>query len=169
MVTLRGERLTLRPWTVEDAVEAYAIYSNAEVVRYLGRAPMESVEAQRERLREVLARYAEWNGPYGFWAIETVSRIVGTAIFKPLPGHPEVEIGWHLARESWGNGYATEAGRLMIEYAFGLGTIDRLVAVVNPENQRSAAVARRLGMKYEGRIRAYEEDVDLFALDRSHP
>src|SRR5438034_841932 len=108
------ERLWVRPWRVEDAEEAFEIYGDPEVCTFISRAgPEPSLEAQRESLARIFARYEEQDGGYGSWAIveKASGRIVGAVILKPLPGHPEIEVGWHLARRAWGNGYATEAGR----------------------------------------------------------
>ena len=127
-----------------------------------------SLEAQRESLARLLARHEGWDPGYGFWAIveKASGRIAGAVILKPLPGHPEIEVGWHLARRAWGNGYATEAGRAAIEYGFETLGLRRIVAVVNPANTRSLAVCRRLGMRHEGRTRAYDLELELFAIER---
>ena len=73
----------------------------------------------------------------------------GTAIGFTGLAHPwfrdGIEIGWRLRSECWGSGYATEAGRANMEWAFANHDVDELVSVILPENTPSQAVARRLG------------------------
>ena len=162
------ERLLIRPYTPDDAADAFEMYGDPEVTRFLGDGIVEeSVETQREALERVNRRYAELGAGFGFWAIveKATGRIAGTLILKPMPGSTEIEVGWHLARRAWGNGYATEAARRCLQYAFETLGLKRIVAVTMPENERSMAVARRLGMKHEGRARAYDRDLELFACE----
>jgi RimJ/RimL family protein N-acetyltransferase len=75
---------------------------------------------------------------------------IGSVLLRPLPPALEdVEIAWHLHPRQWGNGYATEIGRAAAERAFQTG-MEEVFAIVRPGNQRSIAVARRLGMEYVG-------------------
>jgi RimJ/RimL family protein N-acetyltransferase len=118
--------------------------------------------------------------------------VVGAVLLAGLSGGDgEVEIGWHFNPDHWGNGYATEAGRGVIGLAFGLkrvgtervelggagGTefaggirgsrphLDRVIALVDPDNERSQAVCRRLGMTHLGQTeRYYELALELFEL-----
>ena len=122
--------------------------------------------------------------------------LVGAVLLSRLAGDDgEVEIGWHLNPDHWGHGYATEAGRGVIGLAFGLervgaedvvvgcgGTVatdgggaipsgrpllDRVIALVDPDNDRSQAVCRRLGMTHVGQTdRYYGLALELFELSR---
>ncbi len=166
-VILETQRLTLRPWSLDDAEAALRIYGDPEVMRFLG-VPHKNIAEQREALNRVLPRYEALGASAGYWAIveKESGSIAGTLILKPLPGHEEFEIGWHLAREAWGKGYATEAAAAGLEYGFGVAGHKRLVAVVNPLNERSQAVALRIGMTHAGRVRAYEQELEYFVLER---
>jgi ribosomal-protein-alanine N-acetyltransferase len=99
--------------------------------------------------------------------------LVGTAILKPLVDgaekvQPEIEIGWHLRKSAWGQGYATEAARALLARAFELTSEDTIWVVVQPPNERSLAVARRIGMRHVGRTeRYYGRELELFAMTRS--
>jgi RimJ/RimL family protein N-acetyltransferase len=169
-ILFETERLLIRPYTPDDAEEAFEIYNDPEVAHFIGGVVEESIETQRASLERINRRYEEAGGGFGYWAIveKTGGRIVGTVILQPLPGWPEVEVGWHLARRAWGNGYATEAARGCLDYGFGTLGLTRIVAVVDPLNTRSLAVARRLGMKHEGIIRAYEKDLEFFSSKQGH-
>ena len=166
MVTLESERILLRPWRIEDAESAFAIYRDPEVMRFLGGEPVPTLEAQRDWLQSAIERYKTLGPPHGFWEIveKDSDQIVGSVFIKQLPGFEDMEIGWHLGRDHWGRGYATEAGRLMIAHAFDAVGLERVVAVVNPENLRSIGVTARLGMRWEGLIEAYGQQVGLFSI-----
>jgi RimJ/RimL family protein N-acetyltransferase len=157
---LSTERLIARPWSAEqDADAAYAIYASPEVTRYLATIP-EPLTSPEQASR----RLAAWSEPdedgdpaYGVWAVQPrgAATPIGTVFVRPLPpSNNDVEIGWHLATEHWGHGYATEIGRAAAEYAFANG-VSEVYAVIRPGNARSAAVARRLGMQYVGRTDKY--------------
>jgi len=163
------ERLRARPWTLDDAEAAYEIYRSPEVARYLGSVPqpVESVEAMRERLERWLGVNDALAGTgYGFWALETHDgTLVGATLLKPLPDAEEVEVGWHLGTAHWGSGYATESARGAIAYGFERCGLDVVYAVIVAENIASIAVARRLGMTYEGSTdRYYGKALELFSI-----
>ena len=70
-----------------------------------------------------------------------------------LPGWERtVEVGWRFAREAWGRGYATEAGRAGLAYGFERIGLAEIVSLIHPDNERSLAVAGRLGMRPTERI-----------------
>ena len=163
MTLFTTERLTVRPWTLEpnDIHSAHGIYGDPEVVRTIGGQVMTSTADTEASIRMRLERQRMWNGRYGAWAIESreTGLVVGTALIKPLKGvtipwTDDIEIGWHLARAEWGKGYATEMGRGLIEYARTIG-LSRLHAVVEANNERSIAVATRLGFTHRGQTRQY--------------
>ena len=72
-----------------------------------------------------------------------------------------VEIGWHFRRSSWGFGYATEAALHVTNYAFEALKLPILLAVSDPENKRSVAVMKRLGMQYDGFTTRYYQGKPL--------
>lgn len=77
----------------------------------------------------------------------------------------EVEVGWHLNPDHWGRGYATEAGRGALSLAFGACGLAEVLAVVYPDNAKSIAVCRRLGMTHLGQTdRFYGVTLELFRL-----
>jgi RimJ/RimL family protein N-acetyltransferase len=90
-------------------------------------------------------------------------------LLKPLPPTTDdIEVGWHLARRVWGRGYASEAARALLRYGFETLRLDEILAVVDPANERSAAVTRRVGMVWRERTTRYYDGIalDLFAITR---
>ncbi|HSV65457.1 MAG TPA: GNAT family N-acetyltransferase [Mycobacteriales bacterium] len=166
--SLRTDRLIARAWSPDkDALAAYEIYSDPAVVRYLSsiREPVSSVDEAREYLTDWCMRSDD--PAYGFWAVQPVDGgdPIGTAFVRPLPPlNSDVEIGWHLHPAHWGKGYATEIGQATIDYAFRKGVAE-VYAVIKPGNDRSAAVARRLGMEYVGRTdKYYGQEMDVYRI-----
>ena len=172
---LETERLLIRSWIPEhDAEQAFAIYNDLEVTHFLGKASLvTSVESQRQRLIDNIEQSYRRNNGTGYWAIveKQTTTIVGTIILKQLPdkdGLPtqDYEVGWHLRRASWGKGYATEAGQVMLNYGFSVLNLPVIYAVVKPENHASIRVTERLGMKPIGRTNKYYGiELLLFQLD----
>jgi RimJ/RimL family protein N-acetyltransferase len=77
---------------------------------------------------------------------------------------PCVEIGWRLAFEHWGRGYATEAARSALSYGFGTLALPEVVSFTTAANNRSRAVMQRLGMRHDP-----SEDFDYPLLPKNHP
>jgi len=153
------ERLTVRAWTVEDAPTLLDIYGRWDVARWLGATPraLESID-EAERLAREWAERSHPGDTYGIWCIGLAgsSTPVGTVLLVPIPGAVggEVEVGWHLHPDHWGNGYATEAGHAAIARGLASG-LEEVLAVVSPDNAASLAVCRRLGLHPRGRSDAY--------------
>ncbi|MEH1942189.1 MAG: GNAT family N-acetyltransferase [Nostoc sp.] len=174
-ILLETERLIIRSWIPErDAEQAFVIYNDPEVTHFLGKASLvTSVELQRQRLIQGIERSHQRNNGTGSWAIveKETTTIVGTILLLQLPdkdGLPtqDYEIGWHLRRTSWGKGYATEAGRVMLNYGFSVLNLPVIYAVVKPENHASIRVTERLGMKPLGQTNKYYGiKLFLFQLD----
>jgi RimJ/RimL family protein N-acetyltransferase len=152
-------RLRMRPWRLDDDLAAYGVFGDERVARWLAPA-MELVpdaEAMRARLVEWVAAEGLTERPTGRWAVEELStgRVVGGVSLRPLPPHGEdLEIGWQLAPEAWGQGFASEAGRALAQFAFRHGE-DEVFAVVRPRNTRGAATAERVGMEWVGETEKY--------------
>ncbi|NMG05557.1 GNAT family N-acetyltransferase [Brasilonema sp. UFV-L1] len=168
------QRLIIRQWKPEaDVAQAFEIYNNPEVVRFIGGKVEESEQTQRASLQRVIERYAQLNNGTGIWAIfeKQIGEIVGTILLKQLPdneGKPtqDYEVGWHLKKAAWGKGYATEAGRGAIEYGFNILKLPVIYAVVKPENHDSIRVTQRLGMIPMGRThKYYSAELELFKLE----
>jgi RimJ/RimL family protein N-acetyltransferase len=152
------ERLTLRPWRVDDAPAAIQAYGDADVARWLAPA-MERV-ADEDAMRAVLEHWVKEDSelltPAGRWAIEYRGdgRLVGGATLLPLPPDDEYEVGWQLHKDAWGHGYATETGVALARWAFDQG-LEQVIGLVRPANSRAEATVRRIGMEWMGETEKY--------------
>jgi RimJ/RimL family protein N-acetyltransferase len=166
---LTTERLTLRPWRVDDAQAALDVYGHAEVTRWLSpdmdRVP--NIAAMRLLLQQWIAEDARLPAPAGRWAIHLNAddRVIGGAILLPLPpGREDLEIGWQLHPDAWGNGYATETTHALATWAFSQDAYE-IFAVVRPGNARAAATVRNNGMQWVGETTKYfATDLQVFRL-----
>jgi RimJ/RimL family protein N-acetyltransferase len=154
------DRLTLRRWQVDDAAAALRSYGDDEVARWLSPAMDQVIDegAMRLVLQQWIAEDTRMLTPAGRWAIELRDggEVIGGATLLPLPPDDEYEMGWQLERAHWGNGYATEAGLAVAQWAFGEG-LEQVIALVRPTNSRAAATVRRLGMEWVGDTEKYHQ------------
>ncbi len=151
----------------EDDFEAFAVIcADAEVMRFLGEGkPMTRLEAWRHMA--FLVGHWHLRG-YGHWAVEekATGQLVGRIGFLNPEGWPAFEIGWTLARESWGRGYATEGARRALEYAFTELERNHVISLIAPENQASIKVAERLGERLESETELLGKHVLIYGIDR---
>ena len=163
---IESERLLLRRWREEDREPFYRLNSDARVMEFfpecLTRAQSDSlVERINDHFREArvwIVRGGVTRGPNIYWV-----RGTGGAVFN---AHftPCVEIGWRLAADYWGRGFATEGARAVVKYAFEQLALDALVSFTVPENIRSRRVMEKIGM-----TRDASDDFDHPNVAEGHP
>ena len=165
---MKTERLELRPFTLGDAPTIHPVYSDPEVMEHVGNGPVEDLGATEAMLREYIA-HQDANG-FSFWAVieRDSGAVIGDAGLFLLDGRgPEVELGYTLARESWGRGYATEAARALLAAGFDDFGLDEVVAVADPANTASTRVLEKIGMRRVGMRQAYGRPHALYRAKRS--
>lgn len=151
MTTLATARLLLRPWTDADFEPFAAMSADPAVMEHF---PSTLDRAASDNVASILKSDLEIMG-YGFWAIEVPGEasFAGFAGIRPVTfdAHfvPAVEIGWRLAHEHWGKGYASEAARAALDYGFGSLGLPEIVSFTTATNTRSQAVMRRIGMTHD--------------------
>ncbi len=168
MTILETPRLLLRAWREDDAEAAFTIYSDPEVVRFLGNGvPAKSLDEVRQRLAKRI-KHQQDHG-FSLWAVmdKLTGELCGSCGLQPLEGGPEIEVGYHLARHCWGRGLATEAARACLVWGFETAKLDRIVGIARPENHASCRVLEKIGLVHEGAGHYYGQDVEMFALNRA--
>jgi RimJ/RimL family protein N-acetyltransferase len=163
--TLETARLRLRPWR-DDDLDAYAsMCADPEVMRHLGSgATLSSADAWRSMAMFV----GHWQlRGFGTWAVEerATHRFVGRVGLHEPEGWPGLEVGWMLDRSTWGRGYATEAGRVSLDYAWRVLGAEHVISLIAPDNAASIRVAERLGESLEGTFALDELDVLVYGVD----
>ncbi|HEY9737267.1 MAG TPA: GNAT family N-acetyltransferase [Trichocoleus sp.] len=166
------ERLIIRGWDPPaDAEQIYQIYSDPAVTKFLI-TKVSSVQEAQTLLEGWVTVFAARNNGSGQWAItlkETQSVIGMIALMQMRDGESLTdgyEIGWHLKRSGWGQGYATEAAQAALDYGFNVLKLPVIYSVMQPENVASSRVAMRLGMRRVGRTsRYYQKELEIYQLN----
>ena len=162
--TLETPRLTLRMFEETDWDDLCEMFRDEECVRYTVGSPLTSWQTWRS-----LATYiGHWQlrgyGPYA--VVDKSSAAMMGVVGLWFPGEwPEPEIKWSLTRRFWGKGFATEAAAAVRDMAATRLKWTRLASVILPENERSKAVARKIGGRHEKTFAFRETVADLFVYD----
>src|SRR5512135_2809821 len=160
-------RLILRRFDVNDLEAFYQLCSRPEIIRYAQSTPIASREEARKFMEAApFHDYATYG--YGRFACvwKATGEVIGFSGLKYVPEISDTELGYRFLPEFWGLGLATEAGRASINFARSDLRLQRLVALVHPENVASANVLAKLGFAVEKTIRysgLNDIDVNLFA------
>ena len=163
---LRTERLLLRRWQESDRAPFARLNTDSQAVRYL---PKVLTREESDRFVDrVEAHFEQYD--YGLW----VAEIVGITPFAGFIGFavptyeahftPNVEIGWRLAPEYWGQGYATEGAQAVLDFGFKEIGLEEIVSITVPDNIASWRVMEKIGM-----TRELEGDFDHPFLPEDHP
>jgi RimJ/RimL family protein N-acetyltransferase len=163
---IRTPRLLLREWRPEDREPFAALNADPRVMEFLpGKLPRAQSDALARRSEQHFTAHG-----FGPWAVEVpgVAPFVGF-VGLVVPGFeahftPAIEIGWRLAAEHWGQGYATEAAVASARHAFDVVGAEQLVSFTTPQNVRSQVVMQRLGMTHDP-----ADDFDHPRLAAGHP
>jgi RimJ/RimL family protein N-acetyltransferase len=146
-------RLRLRAFAQSD-LDAYAAMSaDAEVMRHIGTGGPQGRDMAWRQMAGFLGHWVLRG--HGMWALERrddPGRLIGRVGFLDAEGWPACELGWLLAREAWGQGYALEAAlaaRQAGRDRLGLG---ELVSFIHPDNTRSIRLAERMGAVRDGSV-----------------
>jgi ribosomal-protein-alanine N-acetyltransferase len=153
-VTLRTERLLLRPLRADDAAALFAAFSDAQVMRYWSTAPWTSID----RAHDIIARDAKAmaGGEWLRLGIETTGdgRLVGMCtLFDFHVESRRAQLGYAQASAVWGRGIMREALTALLGHGFGVLGLHRVEADVDPRNERSVRLLERLGFVQEGLLR----------------
>ena len=180
-LVFESKRLLFRPLAESDLDLSIKQWTDPDVVRYAARRVYTASELAAE-MPIVVRRCA--GGCVGIWCLidKASGEKLGTAILLPLPVElddtdwdlvvgdeiPEgdIEIGYVLKKSAWGKGYATEACRRLLKFAFEESPLEEIVATIDPGNAASRRVLEKSGLVYQGIVRAYQYDIPGFRITR---
>lgn len=150
--TLGTARLRLRPFRAADLDAYAAMCADPEVMRHIGAGGPVGRDVAWRQMALFLGEWALRGR--GQWAIalREDDRLIGRAGFLQPEGWPGVELAWLLARDAWGHGYASEAARAALAWGRDATGLGECISLVRPDNQRSIAMALRLGAVDDGEI-----------------
>jgi ribosomal-protein-alanine N-acetyltransferase len=174
---IETERLVLRRPRLSDAKALHAVYGDPEVMRFIGDGSTMTPAKTKAWIEKALAR---WKADgFGHFVIEKDRKVIGRAGFlvwdpdewktgtlAELGSHAAIELGWMLAAEHWGNGYATEAAIALRDYGFKELRFERLISLITHGNDASVKVAERIGARYVRDVGRGDWKVRLYAVSR---
>lgn len=152
----------MRGWTDEDRLPFADLNADPEVMEHF---PARLTRAESDAMMDRLVRHFDQHG-FGLWAVEAEEGFIGfTGLAVPRfhvdwmdhREQPVVEVGWRLRRSAWGHGYATEAARACLHYAFDVLGREEVVSFTVVGNSRSRAVMERLGMR---QVATYDHPIE---------
>ena len=159
---LETNRLALRQFTLDDAALMLAVLSDPDFIRYVGDRGVRTLDAARAYLsNRVTPSYAQ-NG-FGMYVVARRSdgEMVGICGLVKRPGLADVDIGYAILPAHRGQGYARESASAVLDLAHGTFGLERVVAIVNPDNAESIRLLEDLGMIREGTVRLTPDAPEL--------
>ncbi|MEM7675978.1 MAG: GNAT family N-acetyltransferase [Myxococcota bacterium] len=150
------ERMNLRAFEAKDAAAYLVLRSHPDILRFTGETPLKSIE----QAKEAIEQYPDW-AQYGFgrWACElrSTGQVVGFCGLKCLPElDEEIDLGYRLLPEVWGQGLATEGSLACMHYGREVLGLRRIIGIVDPLNHRSVRVLEKAGLTYDCDITYFE-------------
>lgn len=180
-LVFESERMEFRPLSNSDLDLVIEQWTDPDVVKYVADKTY-SKEELADEMPIIVRRCG--GGCIGIWClIDKASREkMGTAILLPLPVESddtdwdllkgeqlpegEIEIGYILKKSAWGKGYATEACKRLLRFAFEVSPLQEIVATIDADNLASRNVLEKCGLVHEGLVRAYADDIPGFRITR---
>ncbi len=165
--TLSTPRLQLRPFTAKDTLPLHSLLVEPGVLRYFPDPSPPPVEKVGKLISRQIKHWAEHG--FGWWAVEKPEDclLMGWCGLQYLPETDEIEIGYLLGKPFWGKGYATEAGLASLRFGFEDLSIEKIIAIVHPENSASKRVIEKLGFQDPVRARYFGMECLRYMADRT--
>ena len=189
-LTFQTDRLKARPLRLDDLDLGIEMYTDPDVVRYVGK--LQTPQEVKVRMHNYIKRCAD--GCIGIWCVidKNSSEKIGSCVLLPMPideneinwdlikgpeiPNQNIELGYMLKKSAWGKGFATEICKQLLAFAFTQTPLNEVVATFDDENINSRNVLLKCGLKDKGRWRAYGEDSPCFRITKqqwrlhvSHP
>lgn len=166
MIVVETPRLLLRHLTWDDVDDMARIYADPVVMKFY--PSTRTYEETKQKFELTIGSY-EKHG-FGLWATihKADNKFIGRCglIAQVVDGQSEVEIGYMLAKEYWGQGLATEAARAIRDYGFEKLGYSRLISLIDPGNIASQKVAMKNGLKYENDTFKWEKTVRVYSIHK---
>jgi [ribosomal protein S5]-alanine N-acetyltransferase len=166
MIILETDRLQLRDMTMDDLDALHGIFSDAEMMRFY---PEPFDRATTKGWIENMQQRTKRDG-IALWTmvLKETGEVIGDCglVVQEVDGEREVEIGWHVRRDLWGRGYATEAARACLHYGYDDLDRTRFISIIAPGNIASRRVAEKIGMTVERETVWRDRPVLIHAIDR---
>lgn len=170
MFILETERLTLRHLSPETDVEfILRLLNETSFLQYIGDKKVRTLDDARGYIRNGPAKSYEENG-FGLYRVglKENDRAIGTCGLIKRDGLPDPDIGFAFLPEYWNQGYAHESAAEVMRHARAVLRLDRILAITSPDNEASARLLGKIGLRFRRLIRLSEDadEVKLFSTDQ---
>lgn len=149
LITLKTERLFLRPLSIDDLYSTHAYASNPMNTKYMLYLPNGTLEETKEFLSAASSEWEKENPDFYEFAITLDNRHIGAISLYLNKSHSEGELGWILHKDFWGHGYAAEAAFAVKRFSADKLRVEKLVARCDSQNAESYRLMKRIGMTLE--------------------
>ncbi|HHY45555.1 MAG TPA: GNAT family N-acetyltransferase [Firmicutes bacterium] len=156
---LNTERLEVRPFELSDVEDAYLYLSDPLVMKFV------ELPFDLEKTRDFIMAHGMTAEPRVYALAERATgKLIGHVVFHRFEDDSVFELGWILSRSAWGRGYALEVSRALMDHAFRIMGLSKVVVEAVPDNVNAKKVIEKLGMRREGET---AEGLELWSLSRS--
>jgi RimJ/RimL family protein N-acetyltransferase len=162
MSILETDRLRLRELYIEDASFILELLNQPSFLRFIGDRGVRTIaDAEAYILNGPVKSYERLG--FGLWMVEVKSELtsIGMCGLIKRDGLEDVDIGYALLPQYWSKGYATEAAAAVLDYGRNILKLDRILAIVTPDNDRSIHVLEKIGLKFERTMRWPQDGSEL--------
>ncbi len=145
---LTTPRLYLRQFTLADAPLLLALNSDPEVLKYLHEPSLENEAHAIEILNTII--FPQYENNLGRWAvhIKDTNEFIGWCGLKYLAENDEIDLGYRFMKKHWGNGYAYESAKHVLDYGFNTLNLKSIIGRAHIENIASIKVLQKIGMHF---------------------
>lgn len=155
---LRTDRLVLREFAAGDWVPTHAYENDPRYLRFYERDAVTEKQA-----KGLVYAFITWQAEQPRSKVQLAVTLADTGelignvgLRRDAPHDPLADMGYELAPDHWGRGYATEAARAMVDWGFGVWGVERIHAHCVADNTASARVLARAGLREEARLRGHQ-------------
>lgn len=165
-IKVETDRLIMRPFTLDDRDVIFEVMKDKDMYVYTPDEPWKSTETAEEFIKLAIRLYNDDHHTFKhFFAVTTKEsgEVIGICGIGGIQyDRTKNEVFYSIGKNYWGNGYATEAAKAMLSYAFGKLGLDKIIAAVHPDNIASNRVLEKIGLKRTGVITDLTEEHAFF-------
>ena len=167
---LQTLRLDMREFVASDFDDVYLLNQDPRVMRYIGDGRLSTRAEIATAMRRIQLNYRRYPG-LGNWRASRrdTGACIGWFTLKYVPKTVEVEVGYRLQHEAWGQGFATEGARELVRYGFDCLGLYRIIGLTHPGNVASQRVLMKSGLAEAGWGRYYDQRLRVFAANNPRP
>jgi RimJ/RimL family protein N-acetyltransferase len=162
MIVITTERLYLRRFTIKDAPAILKLLNDKDWILNIGDRGIRTEKEAEEYIKNRFLKSYDEKG-FGFYAVilKASGEFIGSAGLVDRDGLDHVDIGYGLLPEFRAKGYAFEATKAVYDYGYEVLHLNKIIAIVNPNNKGSIKLLKKLGLNFEKMVRLPDEDKDI--------